>query len=126
MCFFCCCYIIILEFGADDKIHKSSPDGKGHILKGLNDKKRDDTAIDCTVPSSNCLLISLRRKTCNGVAENTSLGLKAPTLCYVQRNYEPMKDEKLILTDGFAPFIPPLWFNAVVSRMFYTQQKTSE
>lgn len=95
---------------ADDKIHKSSPDGKGHILKGLNDKKRDDTAIDCTVPSSNCLLISLRRRTCNGVAENTSLGLKAPSLCYVQRNYEPMKDEKLILTDGSALFIPLLWF----------------
>lgn len=73
-------------------------------------KKSDDTAIDRTarqrVPSSNCLLISLRRKTCNDVAENTSLGPKAPSLCDVQRNYEAMKDENLILTDGFALHVP--------------------
>lgn len=113
--------VVILEFEADDTSRKTSPDGKGHILKGLNDKKRVNTAIDCTVPASNCLLISLRRKTCNGVAENTSLGLKEPSLRYVRRNYDPMKDEKLILTDAFAP----LWFNAALYRMFYTQPKTS-
>lgn len=55
------------------------------------------------MPSSNCLLISLRRKTCNGVAENTSLGLKAPSLCDVQRNYEAMKEENL---SGFALLVP--------------------
>lgn len=52
------------------------------------------------------LLISLRRKTCNDVAENTSLGLKVPSLRDVQRNYEAMKDENLILTDGFSLLVP--------------------